>query len=81
MLAYRALEDGDAARLVELLDAHPELVQARGTNGNDLLGMAGDARARPAAARARRRPEPRQRLRLDEAPPGRLLEPAASSRS
>ena len=31
-------------------------------------------RARPAAARARRRPEPRQRLRLDEAPPGRLLE-------
>ena len=29
-------------------------------------------RARPAAARARRRPEPRQRLRLDEAPPGRL---------
>ncbi len=26
----------------ELLDAHPELVEARGTNGNDLLGMAGD---------------------------------------
>jgi ankyrin repeat protein len=41
MLAYRALEAGDTARLIELLDAHPELVHARGTNGNDLLGMAG----------------------------------------
>ena len=41
-LAYRALEDGDRARLEELLDAHPELVSQRGTNGNDLLGMAGD---------------------------------------
>ena len=34
-----------------------------------------------AAARARRRSEPRQRLRLDEAPRGRLLERARSSRS
>jgi ankyrin repeat protein len=42
MLAYRAVEDDDRARLVELLDRHPELVRARGTNGNDLLGMAGD---------------------------------------
>lgn len=42
MLAYRAIEAGDAARLVEQLDRHPELIQARGTNGNDLLGMAGD---------------------------------------
>ena len=58
----------------ELLDAHPELVRQRGTNGNDLLGMAGDLDDRAAAARARRRPEPRQRLRLDEAPPGRLRE-------
>jgi ankyrin repeat protein/antitoxin (DNA-binding transcriptional repressor) of toxin-antitoxin stability system len=41
MLAYRALEDCDRERLVELLDRHPELVRARGTNGNDLLGMAG----------------------------------------
>jgi ankyrin repeat protein len=40
MLAYQALEGGDTPRLVELLDAHPELVEARGTNGNDLLGMA-----------------------------------------
>ena len=42
MLAYRAVEDGDRERLVELLDRHPELVRVRGTNGNDLLGMAGD---------------------------------------
>jgi ankyrin repeat protein len=40
MLAYRAIEDRDDSRLAELLDAHPELVTARGTNGNDLLGMA-----------------------------------------
>jgi ankyrin repeat protein len=42
MLAYRALEAGDRERLVELLDAHPELVEMRGTNGNDLFGMATD---------------------------------------
>ena len=41
MLAYRALEGRDTARLSSLLDDHPELVRARGTNGNDLLGMAG----------------------------------------
>jgi ankyrin repeat protein len=41
MLAYRAVEDGDRDRLAELLDEHPELVRTRGTNGNDLLGMAG----------------------------------------
>jgi ankyrin repeat protein len=40
MLAYRALEADDAAELARLLDEHPELVTARGTNGNDLLGMA-----------------------------------------
>lgn len=40
--AYRAVEEGDRRRLEELLDAHPELVSVRGTNGNDLLGMAGD---------------------------------------
>jgi ankyrin repeat protein len=40
MLAYRAIEDRDDERLAELLDAHPGLVRARGTNGNDLLGMA-----------------------------------------
>jgi len=39
--AYRAIEARDAAGLAALLDAHPELVAARGTNGNDLLGMAG----------------------------------------
>jgi ankyrin repeat protein len=41
MLAYGAVEDGDRDRLAELLDEHPELVRTRGTNGNDLLGMAG----------------------------------------
>jgi hypothetical protein len=41
VLAYRAVEAGDRARLEELLDEHPELVRVRGTNGNDLLGMAG----------------------------------------
>jgi ankyrin repeat protein len=45
VLAYRAVEDGDTARLRELVDAHPELVAQRGTNGNDLLGMAGDLEA------------------------------------
>jgi ankyrin repeat protein len=40
MLAYQALETRDTAALVELLDAHPDLVRDRGTNGNDLLGMA-----------------------------------------
>ncbi|HWB22411.1 MAG TPA: ankyrin repeat domain-containing protein [Gaiellaceae bacterium] len=40
MLAYRAVEDDDLDRLTELLDRHPELVGVRGTNGNDLLGMA-----------------------------------------
>ncbi len=42
MLAYRAVEDGDRERLRTLLDEHPELVRQRGTNGNDLFGMAGD---------------------------------------
>ena len=41
VLAYRAVEDGDRARLEQLLDEHPDLVLQRGTNGNDLLGMAG----------------------------------------
>jgi ankyrin repeat protein len=41
MRAYDALEAGDAGALAALLDAHPELVHVRGTNGNDLLGMAG----------------------------------------
>jgi ankyrin repeat protein len=42
MLAYLAVEARDRERLAELLDEHPELVRTRGTNGNDLLGMAGD---------------------------------------
>ncbi len=42
VLAYRAVEAGDGDRLAELLDRFPDLVRQRGTNGNDLLGMAGD---------------------------------------
>jgi ankyrin repeat protein len=42
VLAYRAVENDDRERLVELLDTFPDLVLQRGTNGNDLLGMAGD---------------------------------------
>ena len=42
VLAYQAIEDNDRERLVELLDRFPDLAVQRGTNGNDLLGMAGD---------------------------------------
>jgi ankyrin repeat protein len=42
VLAYRAIENDDREGLVELLDRFPDLVLQRGTNGNDLLGMAGD---------------------------------------
>jgi ankyrin repeat protein len=42
VLAYRALEENDRALLTELLDRFPDLVVQRGTNGNDLLGMAGN---------------------------------------
>jgi ankyrin repeat protein len=39
--AYGAIEARDPERLAELLDRSLELVGMRGTNGNDLLGMAG----------------------------------------
>ncbi|HEX5620789.1 MAG TPA: ankyrin repeat domain-containing protein, partial [Solirubrobacteraceae bacterium] len=39
--AYRAIEAHDVDGLAELLDRDPSLVAAVGTNGNDLLGMAG----------------------------------------
>jgi ankyrin repeat protein len=39
--AYRAVEAHEMDGLAELVDRFPELVSARGTNGNDLLGMAG----------------------------------------
>ena len=42
VLAYRAAERRDRDALAELLDRHPDLVAQRGTNGNDLLGMAPD---------------------------------------
>jgi ankyrin repeat protein len=40
--AYAAIEENDRDRLVGLIDQFPDLVVQRGTNGNDLLGMAGD---------------------------------------
>jgi ankyrin repeat protein len=42
--AYRAIEARDLDGLREQLDRAPELVHAQGTNGNDLLGMAGATR-------------------------------------
>jgi ankyrin repeat protein len=42
--AYRAVEARDAGALETLLHEFPGLVTARGTNGNDLLGMAGATR-------------------------------------
>ncbi len=39
--AYRAIEAHDLDGLRSALDGFPGLVAARGTNGNDLLGMAG----------------------------------------
>ncbi|HEY3614083.1 MAG TPA: ankyrin repeat domain-containing protein, partial [Gaiellales bacterium] len=38
--AFRAIEARDAAALTALIDRYPGLVSARGTNGNDLLGLA-----------------------------------------
>jgi ankyrin repeat protein len=45
MLAFRALQNGERDRLIDLLDAYPDLIRARGTNGNDLLGLAGEIEA------------------------------------
>lgn len=39
--AYRALEAQDVAGLAAAVERFPHLVDAQGTNGNDLLGMAG----------------------------------------
>jgi len=44
VLAYQAVEADDYEGLAELLERFPEVVVQRGTNGNDLLGMAGDLR-------------------------------------
>jgi ankyrin repeat protein len=40
VLAYRAVEDADCDGLRQLLDRFPDLIMQRGTNGNDLIGMA-----------------------------------------
>jgi ankyrin repeat protein len=42
VLAYQAVEASDHDQLRRLLDRFPDLVAQRGTNGNDLLGMAED---------------------------------------
>jgi ankyrin repeat protein len=39
--AYRAVEAHDLDGLRGVLDEHPDVVRVAGTNGNDLLGMAG----------------------------------------
>ena len=41
--AFRAIQARDGKALGELLDRYPGLVSARGTNGNDLLGLAANA--------------------------------------
>jgi ankyrin repeat protein len=41
--AFRAIQARDGQALGELLDRYPGLVTARGTNGNDLLGLAANA--------------------------------------
>ncbi len=40
MEAFEAIRNGGRPRLEALLDAHPELAHARGTNGNRLLNLA-----------------------------------------
>lgn len=42
--AFRLVRDRDVAGLTEVLDRFPELVAARGTNGNDLLALASATR-------------------------------------
>ena len=42
--AFKAIEASDRAALGALLDRYPGLVTARGTNGNDLLGLAAGVR-------------------------------------
>jgi ankyrin repeat protein len=44
MRAFIAVEAGDRAALTDILDGYPELPRARGTNGNDLLGIAASGR-------------------------------------
>jgi ankyrin repeat protein len=49
--AFKAIEAGDRAALATLLDRYPGLVAARGTNGNDLLGLAAGGRRKHALVR------------------------------
>jgi ankyrin repeat protein len=49
--AFKAIEAGDRTALARLLDRYPGLVAARGTNGNDLLGLAAGGRRNHALVR------------------------------
>lgn len=42
--AFESLKQGDIAEFERLLDEHPDLVNARGTNGNTLLNLSGSLR-------------------------------------
>jgi ankyrin repeat protein len=61
---------GDWAGVGEVLRRHPELVRARGTNGNSLLNLASSMTSASAGARCRTGKEPADLGRLD---PVRLL--------
>ena len=83
--AFEALRARQWDRLSSVIEQHPDLVRARGTNGNSLLNLAvsvagstlraavaiGAALARAAARRGRRR-RSRERSRLDAVAPGRV---------
>ena len=49
--AFKAIEASDRTALARLLDRYPGLVTARGTNGNDLLGLAAGRRRNHALVR------------------------------
>ncbi len=78
MLAYEALEAGTRRGSSSFSTPIPTSSAPVARTGTTSSGWR--PRARPAAARARSRPEPWQRLRLDEAPPGRLREPPRAGR-
>ena len=59
--AFQAIEARDRTALASLLDRYPGLVTARGTNGNDLLGLAapaGGATTRSCASCSQRGADP-----------------------
>ena len=89
VLAYRAVEADDGVELTRQIDAHLELVAARGTNGNDLLGMATRSRSSASCSTAARtrtagttmagRSSTRPATRTGPSSHGRCLRPAAAA--